>query len=754
VNESESGWDTFVLTIALSAAVTAAAIWSHQPQMRGDAGPNVFSAVRAREVLRRLVGDGAPHPVGTPANDAVRARVIAEFARLGYEPTTQEAFLCGKGGACARVKNVLARMPGTGGSKSVLLSAHYDSVPAGPGASDDGMGVAVMLEVARILRRESPRRNPVVFLIDDGEEAGLIGAQAFVQEHSWAREVGAVVNLEARGTTGPSFLFETSDDNRWLIELAARALPRPDTSSLFYTIYKWLPNDTDLTVFRRAGLSGVNFAHIGDVERYHTPLDTFANASPATIGEHGAHVLAMARALAEADLVAPHRGNSVFFDVFAKGIVWWRQESTGPLAAAAAMLVAAAVGRALARGALRMRDVLRGLPAGLLAFVAPVGGALAAIALARGAGAVPTSWVAHPIPILIAVWALSCAGAWLPAALFGRPSGWRSVWAAIWILWAAAGVALSLTEPALAFLAIIPSAVAGAAGLVALANGRPAAAALAVALPATAQAFFWLPIAWLLYGALGARSAAIGASVGMWAAAAAPGFLLLPAAAGRRLLLTSVAAAILAIAAAVFFVPHDAAVPERMQIVAEEDSDTGAAQWLILPESGRLSERLRAAGFVAAPGIEPWSPLRGFAAAAPRGFLPPPRFLIREIARAGMGRRVTATLVSDRGAPVVFLAFPPRMPISAIAINGRPVSVDSRLTSLRGGWTLVSCLTTPPQGVEVAFTAGGGAPLEVFAGDRSYGLPPGSQRIVALRGDSAVTSQSGDLTDVIARLKI
>ncbi|HMF09641.1 MAG TPA: M28 family peptidase [Thermoanaerobaculia bacterium] len=755
MTERDPGWPGFLLTIALSAAVAAAAIWSHRPRLpQQEPGPGEFSVTRAREVLGRLVGDGMPHATGTAANAAVRQRVIAEFARMGYEPATQETFVCGGAGACATVVNVLARLPGASGSKAVMLAAHYDSVAAGPGASDDGMGVAVLLEAARLLHGDGPHRNPVVFLIDDGEEAGLLGAEAFTRDHPWARDVGAVVNVDARGTTGSSLLFETSDDNRWLIELAAAALPRPDTSSLFYTIYKRLPNDTDLTIFRRAGLAGVNFANIGDVQRYHTPLDTFASASPATLHDHGVHVLAMARALAEANLAAPRRGNAVFFDVFGLGIVRWPEERTLPYAAAAALLLAAAIATALRSGRLTTAEFAGGLAAGCLTLVIPVGAAAAVIALLRAGGAIPTAWVAHPVAILVAFWALAGAGAWLVAGLASRWCGWRGLWAGSWALMSAAALLLSRAEPGVAFLPLVPCAVAGAAGLRGLASRSPAAGAMAVALPAATAAFFWLPIAWLLYGALGARSVAIGAAVGAWAAAAAPAFALLPAPARRRLLAGLSAAALVAIAAALLCAPHDASVPQRMDIVWEQDP-SASARWLVFPESGQLPPRLRSAGFVDAANAEPWAGrYRGFAAAAERRDLAPPRLVLRESARTESGRRLRVTLISDRSAPIVFLALPPSSHVVSPTIAGQPVVVNPRVAALRRGWTLLSCLTTPPEGVDFVFTLPEGPAIEALAGDRSYGPPAGSERILSLRGDSAVASQSGDLTEVLVRVRL
>ena len=166
---------------------------------------------------------------------------------------------------------VLPQQPGD----VVLGVAHYDSTPSGPGASDDGAGVVTMLECARKLKGQR-FRNPIGFLITDGEEAGLLGAEAFVADPKLSRNVRAVVNVENRGTTGPSFLFETSVNNRDLVPLF-RNLRRPFTSSLFYTVYQLLPNDTDVTVFKRAGKIAVNFAAIGGVEHYHTASDDLAH---------------------------------------------------------------------------------------------------------------------------------------------------------------------------------------------------------------------------------------------------------------------------------------------------------------------------------------------------------------------------------------------------------------------------------------------------------------------------------------------
>ena len=106
---------------------------SRPPAAKSAKAPeSEFSAARARVILDRLVGDGIPHPTGSAANDAVRARILDEFSKLGYAPEVQTGFACDEYGTCATVNNVVARLDGSEPGQSVLLAAHYDSVPAGP----------------------------------------------------------------------------------------------------------------------------------------------------------------------------------------------------------------------------------------------------------------------------------------------------------------------------------------------------------------------------------------------------------------------------------------------------------------------------------------------------------------------------------------------------------------------------------------------------------------------------------------------
>jgi hypothetical protein len=228
-------------TVAIFLLIVAAivvSIRSVPPHPKSAGSPvDQFSAVRASQFLQRILGDGSPHPVGSVANAAVRSRIVAELRGLGYQPEIQYGFECSADAVCADVANVVAERHGYDRSE-VLLAAHYDSVAAGPGASDDLSGVAAILETARLLKAQSvtPFRHSIILLFTDGEEAGSLGARLFVEKNPHAQRVFSAVNLEARGTSGPSVMFETGPANYTDIQLFSQAVRRPDTNSLYYTI--------------------------------------------------------------------------------------------------------------------------------------------------------------------------------------------------------------------------------------------------------------------------------------------------------------------------------------------------------------------------------------------------------------------------------------------------------------------------------------------------------------------------------------
>ena len=373
-NVSPAATRKTVLTgLAMSLLLLGIALVSIRQQsppraVAADAPPTEFSAGRAMNHLHAIAR--GPHPIGSAGQDEVRAYLLSELAAQGLQPEVQKttAIIGTRASVTAgTVQNVVARLRGNGGgAKAVLLASHYDSVPTGPGASDNGAAVAMMLETLRALKAGPPLSNDVIFLFTDGEEAGLLGARAFVNEHPWAKDVGVVLNFEARGISGPSILFETSNRNGWLISQFDEAAPYPVATSFADEIYKLLPNDTDMSVFKKAGLSGMGFAYIEGLTHYHTRLDSVDNVDARSLQHHGSYALALTRRFGSVGLENTKGQNVVFFNVFGTLLIYYPESWIIGLIVLVLLLFAGVV----VSGFKRRRLTIKGLLLGALAFLA------------------------------------------------------------------------------------------------------------------------------------------------------------------------------------------------------------------------------------------------------------------------------------------------------------------------------------------------------------------------------------------------
>lgn len=266
-----------------------------------------FSTARAFKHVEEISKN--PHFVGSTAHSLVRNYIVKTLQDLGLEVQTQEGYSLTNRGLLTRPQNILARIPGSENGKALLLMSHYDSAGHSSfGASDAGSGVATVLEGVRALLAggEKPK-NDIIILFTDAEELGLNGAELFVNEHPWAKDVGLALNFEARGSGGNSFmLLETNGGNSKLIKDFIAANPKfAVTNSLAYSIYKMLPNDTDLTVLReQGGINGFNFAFIDDHFDYHSANDIPANLDKETLAQQGSYLMPMLGFFKDADLTS------------------------------------------------------------------------------------------------------------------------------------------------------------------------------------------------------------------------------------------------------------------------------------------------------------------------------------------------------------------------------------------------------------------------------------------------------------------
>ena len=267
-----------------------------------------FSTKRALNQVAEI--SKYPHYVGSQNHPLVASYLQKELTLLGLETSLQEGYTLNDSGVLVQSKNILARLKGTTTSKALLLLTHYDSAPHSysPGASDAGSGVATILESIRaFIYNKTPHKNDIIILFSDAEEVGLNGAALFVTKHPWAKEIGLVLNFEARGSCGPSYmLMETNQGNAGLVkEFAAAKATFPVSNSLMYSIYKMLPNDTDLTVFRELGnIQGYNFAFIDGHYNYHTAQDDINHLDKNTLAHQGSYLVPLLKYFSNTDLNA------------------------------------------------------------------------------------------------------------------------------------------------------------------------------------------------------------------------------------------------------------------------------------------------------------------------------------------------------------------------------------------------------------------------------------------------------------------
>jgi len=460
----------FVTAGVLSATV-GVVLWfsTRVPPPIPATGPiDEFSAERAM----RHVNDIArrPHPAGSAEHVRVREYLLESLRGLGLDPQVQEAIGVGThNSVAAHIWNVIARLPGTqSGGLAVLLAGHYDTVPPAPGAGDDGAAVATLLETLRALRAGPPLTHDVIAIFTDGEEAGLTGSAAFVRDHPWAHDVAVVLNFEGRGTSGPSVMFETSPGNLDAVR-TLRRVQGASANSLFVTISRLLPNDTDLSEFLLLGQPALNFGFSDGLERYHSAQDDAAHLNMGSLQHHGVQALALTRVFADGPLPRPRVGDAAFFTVPGVGIIVYPMWLTMPLVICGGILLVVA-GIRLRRHERRwQRDLLIGFAGTIVATALGVAIAFGAnVAMERLLGASLGTEGSHGSRALCAVGLVLLllsvvTGCWI---LVGRWASAAGAYCGTLALWLLVALAITWTIPGASFLFTWPLLASAAAGLV------------------------------------------------------------------------------------------------------------------------------------------------------------------------------------------------------------------------------------------------------------------------------------------------
>tara|TARA_R110002020_G_scaffold122487_2_gene277834 strand:- start:16903 stop:19185 length:2283 start_codon:yes stop_codon:yes gene_type:complete len=332
-----------------------------------------FSTDRAMEHVKNISKE--PHAVGFTGHQKVQDYIVSELRAMGLETSLQQGYTAGDWANLSKATNILARIKGTQPGKALLLLSHYDSAPhSSMGASDAGSGVATILEGLRaFMAQKGTHRNDIMILMSDAEELGLNGADLFVDRHPWAKEVGLVLNFEARGSGGPSYmLIETNRGNGNLIKEFVAAQPAyPVANSLVYSIYKMLPNDTDLTVFREdRDIEGLNFAFIDDHFDYHTARDTYDRLDKNTLAHQGSYLMPLLSHFSNADLSRlKSLDDRIYFNVPFFKLVSYPFEWIWPMFGLAIVLFVVFLTYGFRKRTLSLKEILKGFLPLLLALL-------------------------------------------------------------------------------------------------------------------------------------------------------------------------------------------------------------------------------------------------------------------------------------------------------------------------------------------------------------------------------------------------
>jgi len=532
---------------AALAIIAAMSLFLLPAPKSADSDPTGFSADHAKQLIDTFADE--PHSVlHTEAHARSRDEIVTMFKDLGYQPeihsdpmplseaTNTSQYSEAGLDALARLntENIVVRVPGKT-DDTMMLTAHYGSAVdfektadgrwdpkpgVSSGAADDGYGVATIIETLRAIKADgrTPERS-LLIVITDAEELNLLGAMNEMLHHRADYDnVDLIVNIEARGTSGPAVMFETSDTNASATEFFLKNAPRPFATSLMPAVYRMMPNGTDLSIYLKEGFTGLNFASIGNSENYHTASDSPAYSDLTSLQHYGDQVLGLARAWSF-DQDTPKLTDDqdrVFFPVFS-GFTVHYPATVGVILGVVAIALTAAATVLQARKVRWSR--VAGTAWGLTWRIVVSAGAAFLVQFGANSLGLLTSlenntWIYRTVLYLVPT--LLAAALITRFLLKRRHDGLnREASMATLLMFAVSSVLFMILLPGAAYLFVLTTAVLALTGLVP-ASLRPIAAAVAC----FAVAVLFAPISWLVAEALTASLVAV--PIALTASAVAP----------------------------------------------------------------------------------------------------------------------------------------------------------------------------------------------------------------------------------------
>jgi Peptidase family M28 len=669
-----------------------------------------FSVTRVRDDLQIIAA--SPRPIGSASHERVRRYLVDRLGEIGAATEVQSRVVI-ESWRGARVANVIGRLNGTARGNAVVLVAHYDTIPGSAGATDDGLGVAVVLEVMRVLSQRRPA-NDVFAVFTDGEEAGILGAQAarsYLAER--AGHIAGMINLEARGNSGPVVLFQTNTPNASTIEWLEHADTTFRTSSVYSDLFQYsnlfqgTGYGTDMDALATPSVPSVNLAFIARPDVYHTDQDTVSALDWSSVPEFGAAILQLARRPLAPDPVEGTR--RAYLDLFGQSVVSYPAAWCVPAAVTIAVAWLLSVVGLVERTRLSRRALLAGCGTSIATVMLPP---IIAYALGPSLGLRWGMWVP---------WTAFSAGlAWATSSLVSRRANdpgafWLGYVAPLLVITAAACLmpgSAYLVQSLCAMLLLV------AVGTVLLRDPRLTAgmhlAAVGVFAVVIVPVLVWL---WIGLGGIGAPLFAALSVLGAMALAPTWSWLV-----RDRQWSFRTALACMIVAAAVILgeraLPHAAAeLPIARMFVSE--SHTEESGWLTFPRIA--SQAFRAARPMGArfPALNNFAV---FTKVTTPG-LSTPRADVMDDRNEKGTRVLVLRLQSSRSAPIVHLWLDPDG-INAASLEGQAIDVD-KLHGLaqRGRW--LRFIGVGEEGLTLIVHAKPDSPIRLRLADQSYDLPEG-----------------------------
>jgi hypothetical protein len=696
-----------------------------------EASIDQFSVDRAIEMLEPLVEE--PHPAGSPELAEVRSLLIQHLEGLGMQVEVQSATgTLPRYYAAGHADNIIARLPGSQSTGALLLMAHYDSVPQGPGAGDNGAGVVTILESLRALQESLPLKNDIVVLFTDNEEYGTLGAQAFAAQHPLMEEIVVVLNIE--GTLqGSVVLVETGPENGWFVQSFKEASPHALGYSWLYDLFGLMPNLTDFIPFRESGYAGGNLFAFNGGSQYHTPRDTIENLDPRSLQQHGEQTLALIQHFGQIDLSEPQSSDVIYFNILKNWMVVYPSEWAAPLVGFVFLLIVVSLGLNIRKKQVSFKQLFLSLLAALGIIVT---GLVAVILgwflitklhpqynLYFPAHTYNDGWYAVGFAFLAAATAV-----WLSRLSINK-LGWRNLLGGVLLLLGAISIPVSIFLPGFSYLFTWP--VAFALLPLNFLNDDEAklslGAALGLGMLFAPPILLWLPVGAVLYWSTGLDFlSAIAIAVVVPILLSAAQLKILTDARQRILTGLLLAAAAVCLVGGSVTSGFDAQHPMPLRVQYFLNADTGEASWINQKETtSEWRSQFMTAGTAEVSWQEVFPPYQStiLRSPAPVTDLPAPTVTILEDTIIGDARTIRLHVAPTRRGDELILSFAPGSGVYYAEVEGQSwMEPPAGKADNNDRWQTFFYAAPPEEGIEILFTAPLPGPESMLIAERSVGL--------------------------------